>query len=466
MEKEISETSKKNISRKEKQFFCSECGSVIENGNNYCENCGKKIDESHYSNDTEEFEEALAEEKSIDIPNTIEEGDNTFKDLKYSKKKKFKNHLSDAKKKINFDKLKNNKAIIAIISSIITLLVCMIFTITYCNYFVKTNSTAETVTKDVTITDTGIAESVSKVYDSVVVVETYVDGQLYATGTGFVYKTDDKYGYILTNNHVIEEGTEIKVVFTDKTEETVKVVGSDSYSDIALLAVSKDAVISVAETGSSKDIEVGDTTFAVGAPLDSAVYSWTVTRGILSGKNRLVEVSTSSSNYFASSSYLMEVLQTDTAINSGNSGGPLCNANGEVIGITNMKISSSSVEGMGFAIPIETATEYADKFINGETIVRPYLGISMYDMNSGMMGNTKGVYVAAVEKGSPAADAGLQKGDIITKIGDASVDSSSYLKYELYKYDIGDKVTFTYTRNNKESTTTITLSSTSASQKG
>lgn len=466
MEKEVNETSKKSTNRKEKEFFCSECGNVIEKGNNYCENCGKKIDENLYRNDTEEFEQGDSEEKSIDIKNTIEEEDNTFEDLKYSKKKKFKNHLSTAEKKIDLDKLKNNKVVIAIISSTITLLVCMVFTIIYCNYFLNTKSTTETVTKDVTINDTGIAESVSKVYDSVVVVETYVDGQLYATGTGFVYKTDDKYGYILTNNHVIESGTEIKVVFTDKTEETVKVVGSDSYSDIALLAVSKDAVISVAEIGSSEDIKVGDTTFAVGAPLDSAVYSWTVTRGILSGKNRLVEVSTSSSNYFASSSYLMEVLQTDTAINSGNSGGPLCNANGEVIGITNMKIASSSVEGMGFAIPIETATDYADKFINGEAIVRPYLGISMYDMNSGMMGNTNGVYVAAVEKGSPAADAGLQKGDIITKIGDVSVDSSSYLKYELYKYDIGDKVTFTYTRNNKESTTTITLGSTSASQKG
>ena len=463
MEKEVNETSKKSTSRKEKEFFCSECGNVIEKGNNYCENCGKKIDENYYSNDKEEFEEIKNEEKSIDILNNIEEEDNTFKDLNYLKKKKFKNQLKDDKKKINFDKLKNNKAVIVILSSVITLLVCMIFTITYCNYFIKANSTTETVTKDVTINDTGIAESVSKVYDSVVVVETYVNGQLYATGTGFVYKTDDKYGYILTNNHVIESGTEIKVVFTNKKEETVKVVGSDSYSDIALLAVSKDAVISVAETGSSKDIKVGDTTFAVGAPLDSAVYSWTVTRGILSGKNRLVEVSASSSNYFSSSSYLMEVLQTDTAINSGNSGGPLCNANGEVIGITNMKIASSSIEGMGFAIPIKTATEYADKFINGETIVRPYLGISMYDMNSGMMSSTKGVYVATVEKGSPAADAGLQKGDIITKIGDVSASSSSYLKYELYKYDIGDKVTFTYTRNNKESTTTITLGSTSES---
>lgn len=451
MDKEVEKISKKKVNGKTNEFSCPECGKNLEEDNNYCENCGQKIDKDYYQNNEEAIEDIEKEENS------------DFEDVKECKKDKIKSSNFSKKRKFDFDKLKNSKATIVIISSIITLLVCMIFTIAYCNYFVKAKSTTETVTKDVTITDTGIAESVSKVYDSVVVVETYVNGQLYATGTGFVYKTDDKYGYILTNNHVIEEGTEIKVVFTDETEETVKVVGSDSYSDIALLAVDKKAVLAVAETGSSEDIAVGDTTFAVGAPLDSAVYSWTVTRGILSGKNRLVEVSTSSSNHIASSSYLMEVLQTDTAINSGNSGGPLCNANGEVIGITNMKISSSSVEGMGFAIPIETAIEYAKKFVSGEDIVRPYLGISMYDMNSGMLGKTTGIYVATVESGSPAADAGLQKGDIITKIGDVTVESSSYFKYELYKYDIGDKVKFTYTRNNKENTTTITLGSTSAS---
>ncbi len=466
MENDLNETSKKNTNRKVKEYFCSECGNVIEKGNNYCENCGKKVEQDHFNVEEEEATPVVEKENNTDSvyeKNHSEETSIAFEEKKGNKEKKIESGTKGKNKKFDLIKLKNNKATIAIISSIITLLVCMIFTITYCNYFVKANSDTETVKKDVTITDTGIAESVSKVYDSVVVVETYVKGQLYATGTGFVYKTDDKYGYILTNNHVIDGGTEIKVVFTDETEETVKVVGSDSYSDIALLAVDKKAVLSVAETGSSEDIKVGDTTFAVGAPLDSTVYSWTVTRGILSGKNRLVEVSTSSSSYFASSSYLMEVLQTDTAINSGNSGGPLCNANGEVIGITNMKIASSSVEGMGFAIPIETAIEYAGKFIDGEAIVRPYLGISMYDMNSGMLSSATGVYVAAVEKGSPADDAGLQKGDIITKVGDVTVESSSYLKYELYKYDIGDKVKFTYTRNNKENTTTITLGSTSAS---
>src|SRR5574344_2286922 len=260
------------------------------------------------------------------------------------------------------------------------------------------------------ITDTGIAESVKKVYDSVVVVETYVNDQLYATGTGFVFKEDDNYGYILTNNHVISNGTTIKVIFTDNTEVEVSVVGSDSYSDIAVLKVNKENVLGIATIGSSTSMNVGDTTFAVGAPVDASTYSWTVTRGILSGKDRVVEVSSSNSTY------VMSVLQTDAAINSGNSGGPLCNANGEVIGITNMKINSSSVEGMGFAIPIETAMEYANNFIDGTPIVRPYIGISMYDLSNSMFSSQSGVYISSVESDSPASKAGLTKGDVITAI--------------------------------------------------
>ena len=214
--------------------------------------------------------------------------------------------------------------------------------------------------KNIEIKDNGISASVLKVYDSVVVVETYYNDKLYATGTGFVFKEDDKSGYILTNAHVIEEGNNVKVKFTDGNTYEVETVGLDSYSDIAVLKIDKDKILTVASLGSTKDLLVGDTTFAIGSPVDSNTYSWTVTRGILSGKDRIVEVTGTSG------SYIMNVLQTDAAINSGNSGGPLCNINGEVIGITNMKLSSTNVEGIGFAIPIEVALEYADNFINGK----------------------------------------------------------------------------------------------------
>src|SRR5574344_1673937 len=207
-------------------------------------------------------------------------------------KQNLQKNLIQLKLNIHFDK--NNRYFLPIISSVVTLVVCLVCTGLICNYLVKAKTVTNTISdySNVSITDTGLATSVKKVYD-VVVVETYAKGSLYATGTGFVFKTDDNYGYILTNNHVIENGTEIKVMFTNNDEETVTVVGSDSYSDIAVLKVAKSKVLAVAVTGDPDDMSVGDTTFAVGAPVDASTYSWTVTRGILSGKDRVVEVSSS-----------------------------------------------------------------------------------------------------------------------------------------------------------------------------
>ncbi len=318
--------------------------------------------------------------------------------------------------------------------------------------------------KDVTVTDTGIADAVEKVYDAVVTVETYQKNQLYATGTGFVYKNENGVGYILTNHHVIENGSVIKVVFTDGNSVEAKLMGSDKYADIAVLTVDSDNIISVATLGSSEDARVGDTVFAVGAPIDSSAYSWTVTRGILSGKNRMVEVSLSSSSV---SDWVMSVMQTDAAINSGNSGGPLSNSNGEVIGITSMKLSSSSsystasIEGMGFAIPIEDAILYANRFESGETIERPYLGVSMYNLSDIYMQVdapvSSGVYIESVEKGSPADSAGLKSGDIIVKLDDEDITSLAYLKYQLYKHNVGDTITISYYRGNDLKTTEVNL---------
>ena len=301
--------------------------------------------------------------------------------------------------------------------------------------------------KKVTITDNGIAESVDKVYDSVVVVSTYDNNTKVASGTGFVYKVDGNIAYMLTNNHVIEKGNKIKVTFTNEKEYDVEVVGSDKFADIAVLKTSKDNIIAVAELGKSNDLKVGDTVFAVGAPLDNA-YSWTVTRGILSGKNRLVEVSTES---MRSSDWVMSVMQTDAAINSGNSGGPLANANGEVIGITSLKLVSSGVEGMGFAIPIETATDYADKIIKGEEITQPYLGISMLNVEDAYYSRTyysilsknnltSGVLVTEVEDNSDAKKGGIEVNDVIIEIDGKSITSLAFLRYELYQHNIGDTI--------------------------
>lgn len=333
--------------------------------------------------------------------------------------------------------------------------------------FMKT-ITEEREVRNVTVTDTGIADAVEKIYDAVVVVKTYRDGSLYATGTGFVYKEDGDTAYILTNNHVIEDGDEIYVEFTDGSNVITTVEGADVYSDIAVLSLSSEHVTTVAQIGSSEDARVGDTVFTVGAPIDSSTYSGTVTRGILSGKNRLVSVSTTNNS---TSDMMMSVLQTDAAINSGNSGGPLANANGEVIGITSLKLSSSSstsasIEGMGFAIPIETALDYAEKLERGETIERPQLGISMRNLSDAMYYHYQelrnididaGVYVEEVTSGSPAADAGIRVGDIIISADGEDVDNLAYLRYLLYTHDVGDTMELTIYRNGDEVNLTVTL---------
>ena len=312
--------------------------------------------------------------------------------------------------------------------------------------------------KDVTITDSGIADAVEKVYDSVVVVNTYVKGSEYASGTGFVYKTSDNIAYILTNNHVINNADDVYVTFTDGSIVKTEIVGSDVYSDIAVLSVKKEYISTISEIGKSEDLRLGDTVFAIGAPLDSA-YSWSVTRGIVSGKDRLVEVALTSGN--TTTPMVVNTLQTDAAINSGNSGGPLANSNGEVIGITSIKLASSSIEGMGFAIPIEEALNIAEQLISGNKVERPYLGIYMLDVTDAYYYReyyslirdadvTKGVVVTDIESKSSAALAGLETNDIITKVDDKEISSSAYLRYYLYKHKVGDEMKLTIIRNNKE----------------
>lgn len=327
--------------------------------------------------------------------------------------------------------------------------------------FLKT-ITEEKEVKNVTVTDTGLADAVDKVYDAVVVVKTYKNKKLYATGTGFVYKKSGDTAYILTNNHVVSEGDAVYVEFTDGSIVETTVKGKDTYSDIAVLAISSSKVKTVASTGSSENARVGDTVFTVGAPINSDTYSGTVTRGILSGKNRLVSISTTNST---TSDLMMSVLQTDAAINSGNSGGPLVNANGEVIGITSLKLATTGVEGMGFAIPIETALNYANKLENGETIQRPLLGITMrnlaeaeyYHSNLANIDLSNGVYVETINASSPAATAGLQSGDIIVQADDKDINSLAYLRYLLFNHSVGDTMKLKVYRNGEYKEITVTL---------
>ena len=328
-------------------------------------------------------------------------------------------------------------------------------------YYIPSNDDSQKVVQEVTITESDtIAPAVNKVYDSVVTVLNY-GNQLQATGTGFVYKTDDKYGYILTNNHVISGSKKIEVTNTENVTVEATLLGSDEYADLAVLRVDKSFVLQVATLGNSTDSEIGDTVFAVGTPVD-VKYAGSVTKGIISGKNRMVNVTLDDGGAF-----MMEVIQTNTAINPGNSGGPLVNINGEVIGINTLKLVEDEIEGMGFAIPIEMATSVLDRLENGEKIERPLLGVSMVDANNDYAlfsykiyldkDYEKGVVVVDVEKDSPAGVAGLKKDDVILKINDVEIEDSTHLKYILYKYSVGDTIKLEYERDGKTNTVEVKL---------
>lgn len=312
----------------------------------------------------------------------------------------------------------------------------------------------------VTIDEKGISSAVEKIYDAVVYVQNYKNNKLSSSGTGFVYKVDSKYGYLLTNYHVVSGNTSLKVTLTNGKTVEAKYLGGDQYQDIAVLSIDKSAVISVAEIGTSEDSKVGDTLFTIGTPVSSE-YIGTVTRGILSGKDRYITTSTSNNN-----DTVMRVLQTDAAINPGNSGGPLVNSNGEVIGINSLKIVQDEVEGIGFAIPIEDVMIHIESFEKGEDIERPFLGVSMLNVTDTyylyqqriMLDKsiTYGAVVVETTKGSPASKV-FEAGDVIIKINDEEIQNTAYLRYELYKYNVGDTIEITYIRGTKTKTAKIKL---------
>ena len=327
--------------------------------------------------------------------------------------------------------------------------------ILYIKYFpIESKVITENINKTV-VTEKGIEEAIGNVYDAVVTVNSYYGDSKIGTGSGFIYKSEDK-GYILTNNHVIEDANNYTVILSTGEVVEAKLLGRDAYSDLAVLSIAKEKVTKVATIGDSDLVEVGNTVFTVGSPMGEE-YSGSVTRGIISGKDRTIEVD----------DVVTKVIQTDASINPGNSGGPLVNLAGEVIGITSMKLASSEIEGMGFAIPINDVKIYVQSLEKGEEVSRPALGVSLiniddtyrlYYYNIQVSRNiTSGAVIASVENNSPASKAGLQKGDVITKIDGKKVENISRLRYYLYQHNFGDTVSVTYIRNNSENTVELTL---------
>lgn len=331
------------------------------------------------------------------------------------------------------------------------------------------------VTKNRTISETKVTEeamedAIKKIYDSVLCIEVLnQDGSVLSTGTGFVYGKDDKYGYVLTNAHVVSGATNIQGMLSNNSTTALTLLGSDTYTDLAVLRMDVKDVLQVASIGDSKNTAIGNTVFTVGSPM-GATYAGTVTKGILSGKDRLIETS-ASSNGLTSESYIVKVLQTDAAISPGNSGGPLVNLAGDVIGINSLKLVDEQVEGMGFAIPIEDAMNYVDSLEKGKAIQRPVVGVQILDLTNkyalyrygiNVDSSVKsGVILVKVNTGYPASNGGLKEGDIVTKIDGNDITTVSEFKYELYKHNIGDTIEVTYYRDGKENKTTLKLDKTS-----
>ncbi|MGV2468705.1 serine protease [Bacillus subtilis] len=283
------------------------------------------------------------------------------------------------------------------------------------------------------------------------------------SGSGVIFKKENGKAYIITNNHVVEGASSLKVSLYDGTEVTAKLVGSDSLTDLAVLQISDDHVTKVANFGDSSDLRTGETVIAIGDPLGKDL-SRTVTQGIVSGVDRTVSMSTSAGETS------INVIQTDAAINPGNSGGPLLNTDSKIVGINSMKISEDDVEGIGFAIPSNDVKPIAEELLSKGQIERPYIGVSMLDLEQvpqnyqegtlGLFGSqlNKGVYIREVASGSPAEKAGLKAEDIIIGLKGKEIDTGSELRNILYKdAKIGDTVEVKILRNGKEMTKKIKL---------
>ncbi|MDU6522776.1 S1C family serine protease [Enterococcus devriesei] len=288
-------------------------------------------------------------------------------------------------------------------------------------------------------------------------------------GSGVIYKREGNTAYIVTNNHVVEKQDGLEVLLKDGSKVKASLVGTDSYTDLAVLKVESDKVADIkpATFGDSSSLKVGEPAIALGSPLGSQ-YANSVTSGIISSLNRQV-INQNEDGQTVN----INAIQTDAAINPGNSGGPLVNMAGQVVGINSSKIvqteSNVSVEGIGFAIPSNDVVNVINQLEKDGKVIRPALGITMVnlsDLSTEQLQEivkipssvTQGVVVASVQSSTPADQAGLKKYDVITKIDDTDVSTGVELQSELYKHKVGDTVQVTYYRKEKKETASIKLS--------
>ncbi|MGJ7921144.1 S1C family serine protease [Neobacillus sp. LXY-4] len=280
------------------------------------------------------------------------------------------------------------------------------------------------------------------------------------TGSGVIFKKDGDSAYIVTNNHVIENASQVEITLSDGQKTTAKIIGADALTDLAVLEIDGKYASDVLDFGDSSTLRAGDQVVAIGNPL-GLDFAGTVTQGIVSGTDRSMTVSTSDGQWE------LTVIQTDAAINPGNSGGALLNTDGLVIGINSLKISESGVEGLGFAIPSNDVIPIVNELIQKGKITRPYLGVSLADLEQiptqylqSLPENvTKGTMVTNVDANSPAGKAGVQVEDVIVSLNGSKIENASDLRKILYSnVEVGDKVKLEIYRNGELKTINITLS--------
>lgn len=273
-------------------------------------------------------------------------------------------------------------------------------------------------------------------------------------GSGIIYKKEGDKAFIVTNYHVVADAEVVEVDINNEERLEARVLGTDPLTDLAVLEIDGTEIEYVAELGSSSDIHVGQTVYAIGNPLGVEFYG-TVTKGIVSGLDRSVKVDTTGNRQ---PDWITEVIQTDAAINPGNSGGALVDSSGKVVGINSMKIANQVVEGIGFAIPIDTAIPIMEELKEKGEVTRPYIGIYTAELYQVPMQYRHqiilpndvegGIVVANVSPRSPAEEAGLRQFDVITKINGHDIHSMLDLRKYLYsEVDVGDIVEIEYYRN-------------------
>jgi putative serine protease PepD len=326
---------------------------------------------------------------------------------------------------------------------------------------VSTSLTAPASSSSAGAPDEPLSEAAAAVLPSVVSIS-FDAGQLSGSGSGIIISSD---GQILTNNHVVAsvaDGGDLSVTFSDGSTADASIVGRDPATDLAVIQAKDVSGLKPAKFGSSDSLHVGDTVLAIGSPLG---LDGSVSAGIVSALGRSVTLGAEEESPFggggssSSQAVVIDAIQTDAAINPGNSGGALVNTNGEVVGI-NTAIASLAQGtsgqggniGVGFAIPIDSARDIAQQLIDNGSVTHAFLGVRLTEPENG-----GGALVAGVEDGQPAAQAGLQAGDLITKVGDHDVTNAADLTAAIRTLKPGDKVTVSFTRDGEQQSVEVTL---------